>query len=283
METITGTSNSIDATFNGKFVIGNTAGGNVTATLVAAAVLGDGFHVRFKKSAAANVMTIALAGGSDLIDGAATAVLTEQYDETDVYCDGANFWLGGRRVPFGTNAEAIAASKTTVMVQPAALEATLAAKTTLAGLTKAGGLQLLAAGNAAGATLDIVLTSFTAYRAIRIVLINLFPASDGASTCMRTSRQMAGRTTIASAGNYAWTSVLRSQHHARRCRLGSDTKIALNRNDTANQHVSNVAAEGGISTTLLLVNQTATGHRASVQQLGGTYATVMATPVRVSS
>jgi hypothetical protein len=44
----------------------------------------------------------------------------------------------------------------------------------------------------------------------------------------------------------------------------SDTKISLNRNDTGNQHVSNVAAEGGISLEVTLFNQTATGHRSSL-------------------
>lgn len=121
---VTGTSNAIDATYNGKLVIGNTSGGNVSVQLGAATVLGDGWNCRFKKSAAANTYTIERSG-SDTIDGATTAVLTEQYDETDIYCDGAGFHLGARRVPFATNTAAITGTSTTVMLNPANVAAVL--------------------------------------------------------------------------------------------------------------------------------------------------------------
>lgn len=73
--------------------------GAVTITLLPAATAGDGFEITVKKTdASANAVTVD-ADGAELIDGAATYVLSLQYQSVRVRCD-ASGWhvVGGTRV-----------------------------------------------------------------------------------------------------------------------------------------------------------------------------------------
>jgi microcystin-dependent protein len=88
---------SVDATFNGKLVRGNTSGGSVTANLAAAATLGDGWTAKFVKSAAANTLNITPAG-ADTINGLANVALKDQFDFVELHCDGAAFYVGARGI-----------------------------------------------------------------------------------------------------------------------------------------------------------------------------------------
>ncbi len=73
-------------------------------------------------------------------------------------------------------------------------------------LSKLSGMLLLTSGTVAAATLDIVLTSYTAYRGIKIFLSGLIPATDGVTLLMRFSTD-GGSTYDAAGYNYvtnAW-------------------------------------------------------------------------------
>lgn len=75
-------------------------------------------------------------------------------------------------------------------------------------LKRAGGLQLLTSGTAAAvATLDIVLTSYTGYRGLKIFLSGLQPVTDGAHIYMRFSTD-GGSTYDAGASDYNYSNLL---------------------------------------------------------------------------
>jgi hypothetical protein len=104
---------------------------------------------------------------------------------------------------------------------------------------------LLTSGTvSAAATLDIVLTSYTGYRAIKIVLTEFLPATDGVSLYTRLSTD-GGSTYDAAAGNYNWISMNGSS---------SSTAINMDTNDSSTHInltgtsapglVGNVATEG---------------------------------------
>jgi hypothetical protein len=73
----------------------------------------------------------------------------------------------------------------------------------LRGVPPIAGEQLLTYGTASGATLDVVLTGYTAFRAIKFVLTAMKPATDAVTLYMRTSTN-GGSTYDASSGNYQW-------------------------------------------------------------------------------
>lgn len=122
-----------------------------------------------------------------------------------------------------------------------------------------GSLVLLTSGTvSAAATLDIVLTSYTGYRGIVFELTNFTPATDDVELWMRVSTD-GGATYDAGAGNYRWglsgnqdSGVTLDQGSA------SDTKLGI-AYGTPTASVSNVAAEGGTTSRVVIMNQTDTG------------------------
>lgn len=76
-------------------------------------------------------------------------------------------------------------------------------KALISNIAQAGGLQLLASGTVAAATLDILLTSFTAYRGFVIVLSGFLPATDATILYLRFSTD-GGATYDATGYNYAF-------------------------------------------------------------------------------
>lgn len=71
-----------------------------------------------------------------------------------------------------------------------------------AGVAATGiGLITLASGSASGATLDIVMTAYTAYKNKLLVIANLIPSTDAVQLFLRTSTD-GGSSYASSAGNY---------------------------------------------------------------------------------
>lgn len=95
------------------------------------------------------------------------------------------------RVRFATNAEAIAGSSTTIALNPANLAATL-------GMTK-----LNSGSVSAAATLDIVMTSYTAFTNKMLVLTNFKPATDAVALWLRFSTN-GGSSYDAGASDYGY-------------------------------------------------------------------------------
>lgn len=71
-------------------VIMDTTAGNLTLTLPGSSFVSEGRLYRFK-NAGTNRLTIA-AAGSDKVDGAASIVLTNQYDSADLLKNSTNWW-----------------------------------------------------------------------------------------------------------------------------------------------------------------------------------------------
>lgn len=121
-----------------------------------------------------------------------------------------------------------------------------------------GGRTLLTSGTvSAAATLDLVLTAYTGFRAIEIVLESFVPATDDVELWMRFSTD-GGSNYDAGAAAYAWIN--------QRGRSGAtapvhdvqtgDAKIAIAGIPNANFSASNVASEGGVHSAVTLFDQT---------------------------
>jgi len=90
----------------------------------------------------------------------------------------------------------------------------------------AAGLKLLTSGTvSSAATLDIVLSSYTAYRGLMFVLENFIPATNGVSLAMRVSSN-AGSSYDAGAGNYIYSSIALNSGSST-AQLGSSTGDTL--------------------------------------------------------
>jgi hypothetical protein len=88
------------------------------------------------------------------------------------------------------------------------------------------------------ATLDIVLTSYTAYRGFRLILANLIPATDNVDLIMRSSTD-GGSSYDASAGNYMYVGhAIDSGGSAAALASSSQTQMAIMTN------LGNGSAEG---------------------------------------
>lgn len=115
--------------------------------------------------------------------------------------------------------------------------------------------QLLTSGTvAAAATLDIVLTAYTSYRAIKIVLTNFLPATDTVELWMRTSTD-GGSSYNAGASEYMHASAQVYADATTLYPLGQssgDTKIVLS------EAISNVAGEGGVCGEVKIYGQSKT-------------------------
>ena len=134
------------------------------------------------------------------------------------------------------------------------------AKRSLQNTRKAGGLQLLSSGTVSNAaTLDIVLTSFTAYRALKIILSSFVPATDDVELWMRFSTD-GGSNYDAGAGNYRYAlNGIHDNNAALSFNSTSDTKIGVGGHGTNTLSVSNTAAEGGLHSEIVLHDQSNTG------------------------
>lgn len=120
------------------------------------------------------------------------------------------------------------------------------------------GLVLLASGviSSPQATLDIPLTSYTSYRAIKILLSNFVPATDDVELWLRFSTD-GGSNYDAGASDYAWhngggrdnsTSVIGQNDSA-------DSELRVAGSSTSGEAISNVAAEGGADVEVNLFGQ----------------------------
>jgi len=96
-----GTTGSTDTGDTNKLFRCDTTSGAIVATLPAAASAGDGFFVAFKKTdVSANAVTLT-PNGSEKIDGAATFVLSDQYNWVILQCDGTG-WNIVSQTPLST-------------------------------------------------------------------------------------------------------------------------------------------------------------------------------------
>jgi len=121
------------------------------------------------------------------------------------------------------------------------------------------GLVLLAQGTVtSAATLDIVLTTFTAFRGIRFSLANFVPATDDVEFWLRVSTD-GGSSYDAGASDYRYALNVTSESATGGQGSAADTQIAIAKNNAGTASVSNTAAEGGVSAAIHLLNQTDTG------------------------
>jgi hypothetical protein len=70
----------------------NATAGAVTVNLPAAASSNGVYLIVKKTDASVNAVTVD-ADGAETIDGAATQVLSAQYDAVTVFCDGSGWWI----------------------------------------------------------------------------------------------------------------------------------------------------------------------------------------------
>jgi hypothetical protein len=75
-----------------RYLLCDTSSNAITVNLVAAATAGDGYRLDIKSVDATNNVTID-GSGSETIDGATTAVLTTQYENISLVCDGSNWHI----------------------------------------------------------------------------------------------------------------------------------------------------------------------------------------------
>jgi hypothetical protein len=90
-QTITRTTGTHAAT-DRQFILCDTSGGNITLNLPAAASSTNA-QISIKKTDAANTVTID-GNGAETIDGAATAVLSSQWEMISIICDGTSWFIG---------------------------------------------------------------------------------------------------------------------------------------------------------------------------------------------
>lgn len=113
------------------------------------------------------------------------------------------------------------------------------------------GLVLLTSGTVtAAATLDLVLTSYSAYRGLKIFLSGFLPATDNADLYLRTSTDGGG---TYSATGYNWSTIRNEENVGNFDGNGSDVAIKIT--GTSNDGVGNVSTEG-IDVEITLMNFT---------------------------
>jgi hypothetical protein len=128
-----------------------------------------------------------------------------------------------------------------------------------------GGLVFLTSGTASGATLDIVLTSYTGYRGLKIFLSGFRPATNDVALWMRFSTD-GGSTYDASGYNYALQVVYDAPATGSNG-SGSDVAIVLTSAAGAGLGVGN-ASTAGYNGEITLLNQTSTAFWCRVQHTG---------------
>ena len=120
----------------------------------------------------------------------------------------------------------------------------------------AAGMVLLTSGTvSSAATLDIVLTSYTGYRALKFVLESFIPATDDVELWMRfstnggSSYDATGYSTTAIGSRDNFGSALLNNS-------ASANQITIAKSGTAGESVSNAAAEAGTHCEIILYDQT---------------------------
>jgi hypothetical protein len=132
-------------------------------------------------------------------------------------------------------------------------------KRTPTNVFRTGGYQLLNSGSVTSAsTLSIVLTSFTAFPTVKLVLTSFVPATDDVELHMLFSTDGGG--TYASASySWGWVGIRDGSTTPIGEVSASDSKIVVaGRGPTANQAISNVASEGGADVEITLHARTST-------------------------
>lgn len=135
-----------------------------------------------------------------------------------------------------------------------------------------GGIVLLNSGSvSAAATLDIVLTSYTSYRGLKIILSNFVPATDQVGLLLRFSTD-GGSTYDAGASDYRFSQFGPRSGAGATLYVVSDgaTAIQIGRQSTA-QATSNVAGEGGMNAVIEIFDQTSTTTRTKAKFDAGYY------------
>jgi hypothetical protein len=117
-----------------------------------------------------------------------------------------------------------------------------------------GGLSLLASGSVSGAaTLDIVLTSYTSYRALKLLLSSFVPSTDDVELWLRFSTD--GGSTYDATG-YRYTAINDNDADTDTLdnpdRSTSATHIVIAGKNFSNLSISNVAAEGGADVEVMI-------------------------------
>jgi hypothetical protein len=135
-------------------------------------------------------------------------------------------------------------------------------------VVKAGGLQLLTSGSAAGATLDIVLTAYTGYSGIKILLIGIIPQTDAAEFYCRLSSD-GGATYDATGYSYGYGLNAEGGHFAKGSTSANQIEMFEN--------VGSAATEG-LNAAVELLGQTSTA-RWSQMFFSGSAVDSQATPV----
>lgn len=122
--------------------------------------------------------------------------------------------------------------------------ATLKKKVKPTNLKQTGGFQLLTSGTlASAATLPLVLTSYTAFKMIKILLMSWIPATDDTMIEVNFSTN-GGSSYDAAASNYLyWASYSESNNAVTSNNSTGDTKIQIGRN-TGTQKIGNLPDEG---------------------------------------
>lgn len=190
----------------------------------------------------------------------------------------------------GSNTTSIGAGKVTfTMVASAALASQAEAeagtasnklmtpqrtKQAIDALAAAQGMKLLNSGSVtSGATLDIVLTSYTSYRALLIKLINIIPATDNVDLYMRTSTN--GGSSYDSAGSdYRW-----GYYYVDSGSSGASTSSGAVSSITIWKNQGNSTGEHGMA-NVELMGQTNTGTYGKIMS-DGVYMSASTIPVRV--
>lgn len=132
--------------------------------------------------------------------------------------------------------------------------AALATVTALSAVQAQLGEVLLASGSASGATLDINLSAFSGYRAWRVVVTNLRPATDNVQLFMRTSTN-GGAAYDAGASDYQYSTWVETDPTGT-SESGTTGYIALN---PASVNVGNVVDEAA-SLDLIFYSPESAGH-----------------------
>lgn len=126
---------------------------------------------------------------------------------------------------------------------------------------------LLTSGTvSAVATLDIALTSYTAYKTLMLILQNFIPATDGVALWARSSTD-GGSTYDASAGNYRYALRENFATSAGSTASTSAAQIVMSASSIGNDSV------GGVHVVAYLHNWPATAPHARVDWIGSYYAT----------
>jgi hypothetical protein len=130
----------------------------------------------------------------------------------------------------------------------------------ISGTTMTGaGIVLLTSGTVSSqATLDIVLTGFTGYRALKFILSSFIPVTDDVELLMQFSTN--GGSSYVSSGYRGVSKGLDTAGNAREIFSASASGIMIAGDTTATAGISNVANENGAHVEVTLLNQTAAAY-----------------------